>query len=153
MIDSPFSSLSGGWRSRCALATSLLVQSDILMLDEPSNFLVSTKQSFKVTILLSLRAQDLEATLWLEQYLISQDRTLVLTSHDQVFLNNVVDETIILRDKTLRYFEGTPRAFDIDERKKRKAAVKAQDALDKKKEHVCVTLHACVSLLRPLAVV
>ncbi|EIM83035.1 P-loop containing nucleoside triphosphate hydrolase protein [Stereum hirsutum FP-91666 SS1] len=118
MIDSPFSSLSGGWRSRCALATSLLVQSDILMLDEPSNFL------------------DLEATLWLEQYLISQDRTLVLTSHDQVFLNNVVDGTIILRDKTLLYFEGTPRAFDIDERKKRKAAVKAQDALDKKKEHI-----------------
>ena len=41
MMDSPFLSLSGGWRSRCALATSLLVQSDILMLDEPSNFLVS----------------------------------------------------------------------------------------------------------------
>lgn len=45
MVDSPFSSLSGGWRSRCALATSLLVQSDILMLDEPSNFLVCTLYS------------------------------------------------------------------------------------------------------------
>ncbi|KAH8102112.1 P-loop containing nucleoside triphosphate hydrolase protein [Cristinia sonorae] len=120
MIDAPFVSLSGGWRSRCALATSLLVQSDILMLDEPSNFL------------------DLEATLWLEHHLTSEfhDRTLVLTSHDQVFLNNVVEETIILRDKTLRYFEGTPRAFEIDQRKRRKAAIKTQSALDKKKEHV-----------------
>ena len=50
-----------------------------------------------------------------------QTRTLVLTSHDQVFLNNVVEETIILRDRTLRYFEGTPRAFEVDERKRRKA--------------------------------
>ena len=83
--------------------------------------------------------QDLEATLWLEQFLIDQDRTLVLTSHDQVFLNNVVEETIILRDKTLRYFEGTPRAFDIDCRKRRKAGLKQQAALDKKKEHVSFT--------------
>ena len=73
--------------------------------------------------------------LWLEQYLIDQTWTLVLTSHDQVFLNNVVEETIILRDNTLRYFEGTPRAFEIDVRAKRTAAIKAQNALDKKKEH------------------
>ncbi|KAL0956788.1 hypothetical protein HGRIS_002907 [Hohenbuehelia grisea] len=118
MMDSPYKSLSGGWRSRCALATALLVQSDILLLDEPSNFL------------------DLDATLWLEHYLNAQTQTLVLTSHDQVFLNNVVDETVILREKTLRYFEGTPRAFEIDERKRHKAAVKTQGALDKKKEHI-----------------
>ncbi|TCD63191.1 hypothetical protein EIP91_005858 [Steccherinum ochraceum] len=120
IIDSPFISLSGGWRSRCALATSLLVQSDILMLDEPSNFL------------------DLEATLWLERHLTNEfsDRTLVLTSHDQVFLNNVVEETIILRDKNLRYFEGTPRAFEIDFKKRRKASIKQQSALDKKKAHI-----------------
>ncbi len=80
--------------------------------------------------------QDLEATLWLEQYLINQERTLVVTSHDQVFLNSVVEETILLRDKTLRYFEGTPRAYELDEKKKRKTAIKSQNALDKRKEHV-----------------
>ena len=43
MIDGPYSSLSGGWRSRCALASALLMGSDVLLLDEPSNFLVSVE--------------------------------------------------------------------------------------------------------------
>ncbi|KII94954.1 hypothetical protein PLICRDRAFT_660687 [Plicaturopsis crispa FD-325 SS-3] len=118
MVKSPYVSLSGGWRSRCALATSLLVQSDILILDEPSNFM------------------DLAATLWLEQYLVSRTGTLILTSHDQVFLNHVVEETIHIRHKTLRYFEGTPHAYDVNERKRYRAAKKSQDVLNKKKEHI-----------------
>lgn len=40
MIDGPYTSLSGGWRSRCSLASALLVRSHVLLLDEPSNFLV-----------------------------------------------------------------------------------------------------------------
>ncbi len=40
MIDGKYTQLSGGWKSRCTLATALLVQSDVLLLDEPSNFLV-----------------------------------------------------------------------------------------------------------------
>jgi ATPase subunit of ABC transporter with duplicated ATPase domains len=41
MMNSPFTSLSGGWRSRCRLGTALLVQTDLLILDEPSNFMAS----------------------------------------------------------------------------------------------------------------
>ncbi|KAJ6515472.1 P-loop containing nucleoside triphosphate hydrolase protein [Mycena sanguinolenta] len=118
MVDGPYTSLSGGWRSRCSLATSLLVHSDVLLLDEPSNFL------------------DLEAIIWLEGFLSSQPRTLVLISHDQDFLNNVVEETIILRNKKLEYFEGTPAAFEANERKKAKQLTSAQEALDKKREHI-----------------
>ncbi|KAJ7223921.1 P-loop containing nucleoside triphosphate hydrolase protein [Mycena rebaudengoi] len=118
MIEGPYTSLSGGWRSRCSLATSLLVHSDVLLLDEPSNFL------------------DLEAIIWLEGFLSAEPRTLVLISHDQDFLNNVVEETIILRNKTLKYFEGTPAAFDVNERKEAKRLTSTQEALDKKREHV-----------------
>lgn len=45
MMEGPYSALSGGWRSRCSLAVSLLVSSDILLLDEPSNFLVRYRLS------------------------------------------------------------------------------------------------------------
>lgn len=44
-MNSPFSDLSGGWQSRCRLATALLVQTDVLLLDEPSNFMVSSGSS------------------------------------------------------------------------------------------------------------
>ncbi|KAF8213955.1 P-loop containing nucleoside triphosphate hydrolase protein [Mycena galopus ATCC 62051] len=118
MVEGPYSSLSGGWRSRCSLATSLLVHSDVLLLDEPSNFL------------------DLEAIIWLEGFLGAQSRTLVLISHDQDFLNNVVEETIILRNKKLEYFEGTPAVFEVNERKKAKQLTSAQETLDKKREHI-----------------
>ena len=40
MIEEPYSNLSGGWKSRCALASALLMGSEVLLLDEPSNFLV-----------------------------------------------------------------------------------------------------------------
>ncbi|KAJ7068669.1 P-loop containing nucleoside triphosphate hydrolase protein [Mycena amicta] len=118
MMEGPYTSLSGGWRSRCSLATSLLVQSDVLLLDEPSNFL------------------DLEAIIWLEGFLSSQSRTLVLISHDQAFLNNVVEETIVLRNNKLEYFEGTPAAFEVAERKKTKYLTGMQEALDRKREHI-----------------
>ncbi|SCZ97244.1 BZ3500_MvSof-1268-A1-R1_Chr4-2g07084 [Microbotryum saponariae] len=118
MQQGPYSALSGGWRSRCALATSLLVNCDVLLLDEVSNFL------------------DLEAVIWLERYLINEPRTMVLISHDQEFLNSVVEETIVLRNQNLKYFDGTPAAFELNERKERKKLIGQKEALDRKKEHV-----------------
>jgi ATP-binding cassette subfamily F protein 3 len=45
MIDGPYTNLSGGWRSRVRLATALIVQTDVLILDEPTNFMVSRTYS------------------------------------------------------------------------------------------------------------
>jgi ATPase subunit of ABC transporter with duplicated ATPase domains len=63
-----------------------------------------------------------------------------VTSHDQVFLNNVVEETILIRNKTLKYFEGTPRAYEINERKLCRALIKNKEALDKKRENASFSL-------------
>lgn len=144
MIDGPYSALSGGWKSRCSLAGSLLIQSDVLLLDEPSNFLVSPFENRPICwgkggaplIELLDGLQDLDATLWLERHLQAQTRTVVITSHDQMFLENVVDETILIRNCGLRYFDGTPRSYDINQRKEARRSKKMGEAMAKKKEHV-----------------
>lgn len=60
----------------------------------------------------------------------------MITSHDQSFLENVVQETIQLRHKALRYYDGTPKQWEIDERKKRRRQLKTSQAMDKKREHI-----------------
>lgn len=86
--------------------------------------------------------QDIEATLWLEAHLSSDDsgRTIVITSHDQDFLDNVVEETIYIRDQQLKYFDGTPTALQVEEKKKAKRMKTMSEAMDKKKEHVSLVL-------------
>ena len=67
---------SGGWQMRIALGKILLQDPDLLLLDEPTNHL------------------DLYAVIWLEQYLSTWKKTLLVVSHDRDFLNNVVNQTI-----------------------------------------------------------
>ena len=98
-LTKPFSSLSGGWKMRCLLAATLVQTSDILILDEPTNYL------------------DLLGILWLQHYLSdlkesSPDTVLLLVSHDRDFINAATTETIILRDRNLKYFAGNVSAYD-----------------------------------------
>ncbi|GAD95027.1 hypothetical protein PVAR5_3663 [Paecilomyces variotii No. 5] len=94
------STLSGGWRMRCMLASVLTQESDILILDEPTNFL------------------DLLGVVWLEKFLRhlqeESKTTVLLVSHDRDFLNFVCEETVILRDQKLEYFRGNVAAYERD---------------------------------------
>lgn len=110
----PLESFSGGWRMRVALAALLFSQPDLLLLDEPSNHL------------------DLEAVLWLEDFLRSYPATILLVSHERDFLNNVVDHILHLSGGKLTLYPGGYDAFERQraERQAQVAAAKArQDAM------------------------
>jgi len=113
MQSRPLDSYSGGWKMRVALAALLFSKPDLLLLDEPSNHL------------------DLEATLWLENFLKSYAGTLIVISHERDLLNNVVDTILhVERGKVTLYTGG----YDSFERQRAEraaqiaAAQAAQDA-------------------------
>lgn len=116
MIQKPYSNLSGGWRSRCSLASALLLSNHVLLLDEPINFL------------------DLPSILWLEQFVRKSEETVITVAHDVEFLNMVSDELIVVRKNKLEYFDGNLAEYMRTKRRQHKHAVKQQDALDKKKD-------------------
>ena len=76
-------SLSGGQKSRVALAKLMLTKANLLVLDEPTNHL------------------DIPACEMLEQALADYPGTLLIVSHDRYFLDRVIDRLLILRDGTL----------------------------------------------------
>ncbi len=90
----PMDSFSGGWRMRVALGALLFSQPDMLLLDEPSNHL------------------DLEATLWLENFLRSYQATILIVSHERDLLNNVVDHILHLQHGKTTLYPGGYDAFE-----------------------------------------
>ncbi|MBM6577387.1 ABC-F family ATP-binding cassette domain-containing protein [Microvirga sp. SRT01] len=113
MQAQPLDSFSGGWKMRVALAALLFSQPDLLLLDEPSNHL------------------DLEAVMWLEDFLKSYKATIVVVSHERDFLNNVVDHILHLQGGKITLYPGGYDAFERQraERMAQLAAAKAnQDA-------------------------
>jgi ATP-binding cassette subfamily F protein 3 len=107
----PVSRLSGGQKTRLALAHVLLEDPDLLMLDEPTNHL------------------DLAALEWLENFLRSWNRTFIVISHDRYFLDRVTDRTLDLSFGTLEdYPAGYSRYLVLREERmsRRQAEYEAQ---------------------------
>lgn len=74
LMENPYSILSGGEKMRVNLAFMLMKKPDVLLLDEPTNHL------------------DYSGIIWLENYLQSLNKTVVIVSHDRMFLNHTVSK-------------------------------------------------------------
>ena len=72
----PTSAFSGGWRMRIELAKLLLQNPDVLLLDEPTNHL------------------DIESIGWLENFIMTSGKAVVVISHDRKFVDNITTRTI-----------------------------------------------------------
>jgi len=110
MQGRPLDSYSGGWKMRVALAALLFSQPDLLLLDEPSNHL------------------DLEATLWLENFLKTYRATIVVISHERDLLNNVVDHILHLEGGKITLYPG---GYDAFERQRAERLAQLQAASEK----------------------
>ncbi|KAL4893676.1 P-loop containing nucleoside triphosphate hydrolase protein [Aspergillus ambiguus] len=129
-FDKPFLTMSGGWRMRCMLASVLIQNPDIMILDEPTNFL------------------DLLGVVWLENYLQqlrdTSQTTIVLVSHDRDFINAVCEEIVILRDEKLTYFKGNLSAYEQDFEEQKLYWGRMKEAQERQIAHMEATVREAV---------
>ncbi|KAJ1895689.1 ABC transporter ATP-binding protein arb1 [Kickxella alabastrina] len=115
-MDLPTKALSGGWRMRVALAQCLFKRPTVLLLDDPTNHL------------------DLQSVVYLEEYLKTYNRILVVVSHSQDFLNTVCNNIVHITPKRrLIYYGGN---YDIFVRTKQENEVNQMKAYDKQQEEI-----------------
>jgi ATP-binding cassette, subfamily F, member 3 len=114
---------------RVALAAALFAEPDLLLLDEPTNHL------------------DLEATLWLESFLQSWRRTLLIISHDRHILNAVPDHILHLDERKLVLYSGGYDGFA----KTRRERLEQREALAAKQTEQRAHLQAFIDRFRAKA--
>ncbi|KAG6107919.1 hypothetical protein E4U31_008100 [Claviceps sp. LM219 group G6] len=121
-MTQPIASMSGGWHMRASLATALLQDADILILDEPTNFL------------------DLLGIIWLQRYLQRASEgekppTVVIVSHDRDFIS-VCTDLMILKDKELTYFHGDLPTYEASQAERKLWLKKMKAAQNKQRAHM-----------------
>lgn len=117
-LQKPFRSFSGGWQMRACLAQILITNPDLLLLDEPSNYL------------------DVPAVEWLYRFLRNYQGTLVLVSHDRFLLKTLTNVTIEVNNTQITRYPGDYDYY-VRERGNRLLHLEAaKENQDKKKEQL-----------------
>ncbi|BFZ23443.1 hypothetical protein BsWGS_26482 [Bradybaena similaris] len=116
----PTKEFSGGWRMRLALARALFTKPDLLLLDEPTNML------------------DMKAIIWLESYLQSWPTTILVVSHDRLFLDAVSTDIIHLQSCKLDSYRGNYEVFYKTREERLKNQRKEYEAQKQYRDHIQV---------------
>ena len=114
----PISELSGGWQMRTLLAKMLVYPYDLLLLDEPTNYL------------------DLNATLWLKDFLSSYQGAFIMISHDRVLLNDVTNYTIILERAQMVKIKGNYETYEEQKDIQTISLERKKKVIDKKRQQL-----------------
>lgn len=92
-FNKPVSTLSGGERTRLLLGRILLEKPDLILLDEPTNYL------------------DIESVRWLENYLLNVKSAVLVVSHDRYFINKIVSKVVEIEAGNSLCYEGNYEDF------------------------------------------
>jgi len=117
-LDGPIAKLSGGWQTRVKLAALLLHEPNLLMLDEPTNFL------------------DLRTQILLEHFLKNYRAACLIVSHDRAFLAATCTHTLGLSRGKLTAFPGKVDAYLEFEREKKLHEERSNAAIQAKRRHL-----------------
>lgn len=117
-FNRPITSLSGGWQMRTLLAKLLTFKYDLLLLDEPTNYL------------------DLNAAVWLKDYLAGFKGAFVMISHDKAFLNEVTNYTLILENRSIFKVEGNYEHYERIKQARRTHLIKQFNEETKKRKQL-----------------
>lgn len=113
---------SGGWKMRIALARVLVVSPDLIIMDEPTNYL------------------DMETILWLEKWLQDFSGAVFMTTHDRYFMNNVCKKIIEVANRRVTTFSGNYDFYEKDKdvrlNQLKSEFKKQQDSIQKDKEFI-----------------
>jgi ATP-binding cassette subfamily F protein 3 len=115
----PVENFSGGWKMRIALAKVLILMPDLILMDEPTNYL------------------DIETIIWLEQWLKNFKGAVLMTTHDREFMNGIVKKVIEVANGKVTTFGGNYDFYEKESviiRKNNAAEFSRQQSMLKKEE-------------------
>lgn len=128
--NKPVEDFSGGWKMRIALAKILVLLPDLILMDEPTNYL------------------DMETILWLENWLKNFKGAVLMTTHDRDFMNRVVKKIVEVSQGKVTTYSGNYDYYEQEKairRKQNEAAVNRQQSMLKKEEEFIARFKARAS--------
>lgn len=115
-------SFSGGWKMRIALAKVLVINPDLIIMDEPTNYL------------------DMETILWLEEWLKNFKGSIFMTTHDRDFMNNIINRVVEIAQHRIHLYTGNYDFYEKEKQLRREQLVseakRQQDMLAKEEEFI-----------------